>query len=409
MKSLELFTGAGGLALGTHLVGFEHVALVEWNRDACNTLRLNSAANSLAGTGKWVIEQADIKDVDFARFRGVELVAGGVPCQPFSIGGKHRAMDDCRDMFPDFVRAIRTLQPRAFIVENVKGLLRSSFRDYFSYIVLQLTHPDLVRKSKEGWEDHLKRLETFHSRSRGKRNSYNVSFKLLNAADFGVPQTRERVFIVGFRSDVNIDWAFPDPTHSEEALIRSQFITGEYWKRHGIRRPSNLKPPSAGVLARATSSSRFSLAPWRTIRDVISDLPKPTQTREHPQIANHKINPGARAYVGHTGSFIDWPSKTLKAGVHGVPGGENMIAFSDGSVRYLTVREAARVQTFPDRWRFEGSWSEVMRQLGNAVPVELAAVVANAVAKNLSVQTAALPSPQFADTLFIQQRVGNLL
>ena len=99
--------------------------------------------------------------------------------------------------------------------------------------------------------------------------------------------------------------------------------------------------------------------------------------------------------MGHTGSPIDWPSKTLKAGVHGVPGGENMIAFHDGSVRYLTVREAARVQTFPDLWRFEGAWSEAMRQLGNAVPVQLASVVARSVADRLSAQHSdkAQPTP----------------
>ena len=397
LKSLELFTGAGGLALGTHLAGFDHVGLLEWNHDACNTLRLNAAANALPGINHWQVEEADIKSVDFARFRGVELVAGGVPCQPFSIGGKHKGMDDSRDMFPDFVRAIRTLQPRAFIVENVKGLLRQSFRNYFSYIVLQLTHPDVGRKPKETWEDHLKRLEDFHTRGRFKGLNYNVVFRLLNAADFGVPQTRERVFIVGFRSDVGVDWHFPEPTHSEEALLRAQFITGDYWTRHGIRKPKNLRTPGAGVLARAASEEMFPAAPWKTVRDAISDLPKPSDSREHPEIANHRVNPGARAYVGHTGSFIDWPSKTLKAGVHGVPGGENMIAFSDGSVRYLTVREAARVQTFPDRWRFEGAWSEAMRQLGNAVPVELAGVVAKSVAEKLQSQRSSSTPPPGAE------------
>lgn len=384
MKSLELFTGAGGLALGTHLAGFEHVGLLEWNHDACATLRRNAVANALDGISGWQVEEADIKSVDFTRYRGVELVAGGVPCQPFSIGGKHRGMHDARDMFPDFVRAIRTLQPRAFIVENVKGLLRQSFRNYFSYIVLQLTHPELERRPKEAWGDHLKRLEDFHARGKFKGLNYNVVFRLLNAADYGVPQTRERVFIVGFRSDVSVDWHFPEPTHSEEALIRAQFVTGEYWTRHGMSKPGTLKLPGAPTLSRAASESLLPTAPWRTVRDAIADLPAPSENGDHPEVANHRVNPGARAYVGHTGSFIDWPSKTLKAGVHGVPGGENMIAFGDGSVRYLTVREAARVQTFPDLWRFEGAWSEAMRQLGNAVPVQLAAVVARSVADKLA-------------------------
>lgn len=100
-------------------------------------------------------------------------------------------------------------------------------------------------------------------------------------------------------------------------------------------------------------------------------------------MANHVFNPGARSYPGHTGSPLDEPGKTLKAGDHGVPGGENMLLRPDGSVRYFTVREAARLQTFPDDYVFRGSWTETMRQLGNAVPVRLAEVIAGSVAATL--------------------------
>src|SRR5262245_55314123 len=119
------------------------MALFEWDHDACETLRRNAANDALPGIRNWRIEEGDIKAVDFTRFGDVELVAGGVPCQPFSIGGKHRGMKDTRDMFPDFVRAISTLRPKAFIIENVKGLLRPTFRRYFSYLLLRLTYPDL--------------------------------------------------------------------------------------------------------------------------------------------------------------------------------------------------------------------------------------------------------------------------
>ena len=383
MKSIELFTGAGGLALGSHLAGFEHVALVEWNKVACDTLRRNSQDGALPGIDRWNVLQTDIRTlVDFRQFGRVDLVAGGVPCQPFSLGGKHKGMNDERDMFPDFVRAVRDLQPKAFIIENVKGLLRSTFRNYFSYVYLQLNYPEVHRKKAEGWEEHLRRLEDVRTKGRYAGLQYNVIFRLLNAADYGVPQTRERVFIVGFRSDIEHPWHFPEPTHSYEALMREQWVTGKYWERHGVRRPK-VVPAHAKAFLKNNEELFDSSKPWRTIRDAIHDLPEPRTDAEPEDVFNHRLNPGARAYPGHTGSDYDLPSKTLKAGVHGVPGGENMISFADGTLRYLTAREAARVQTFPDKWRFEGAWSEAMRQLGNAVPMDLAAVVAKSVAKKL--------------------------
>jgi DNA (cytosine-5)-methyltransferase 1 len=382
MKSLELFTGAGGLALGTHMAGFEHVALVEWNKNACDTLRRNSREGTLPGVDRWKVLQTDIHTLEFNQFGTVDLVAGGVPCQPFSLGGKHKGMNDERDMFPDFVRAVRDLKPQAFIIENVKGLLRTTFRNYFSYTLLQLSYPDLRRKKGEGWDAHLRRLEDVHTRGRYSDLRYNIIFRLLNAANYGVPQTRERVFIIGFRSDMGHEWHFPEPTHSYDALMREQWITGEYWDRHGVRRPK-VVPEHVRSFLDNTEELFDVRKPWRTIRDATHDLPAPHADTEPVDIFNHRLNPGARAYPGHTGSDFDLPSKTLKAGVHGVPGGENMIAFANGTLRYLTVREAARVQTFPDWWRFEGRWSEAMRQLGNAVPIDLAAVIAKNVAKKL--------------------------
>jgi DNA (cytosine-5)-methyltransferase 1 len=119
--------------------------------------------------------------------------------------------------------------------------------------------------------------------------------------------------------------------------------------------------------------------PWRTVRDALVGLPDP-ETNSSDAILNHTFVGGARAYAGHTGSALDEPAKTLRAGDHGVPGGENMLRRPDGSVRYFSVREAARLQTFPDEFEFYGSWSGMMRQLGNAVPVGLAEVVALSVA-----------------------------
>ncbi|WP_269791658.1 DNA cytosine methyltransferase [Stenotrophomonas sp. Iso1] len=387
LTSIELFTGAGGLALATHMAGFKHAGLFEWNADACDTLRANAEAKAVPGLHGWKgrVSQGDVSHVAFREFEGVDLVAGGPPCQPFSLGGKHGGMEDRRDMIPQFIRAVRETKPRAFIMENVRGLARKSFATYLEYSKLQLTYPEIIRKSAESWECHLRRLQQHHTSSpRQDGLAYNVLFsEVRNAADYGVPQCRERIFIVGFRSDVNANWAFPAPTHSQERLLHDQWVTGAYWERAGIKRP---KIPSNMLrkveqLSKGNASAQL---PWKTIREAVSDLPSPFADRNHRgDVFNHRFQPGAKPYVGHTGSPFDAPSKTLKAGGHGVPGGENMIAFPDGSYRYLTVREAARVQTFPDSWHFKGAWGEAMRQLGNAVPVDLVRVVADSVARTL--------------------------
>ena len=112
-------------------------------------------------------------------------------------------------MFPEAVRAVREMQPKAFIFENVKGLMRETFSAYFEYVLLQLTHPSFTRRKSESWQEHQARLERHHT-SRRERTEYNVVFRLLNAANYGVPQRRERVFFVGFRSDLGIEWNFPE-------------------------------------------------------------------------------------------------------------------------------------------------------------------------------------------------------
>ncbi len=320
MKMLEIFSGCGGLAKGMEMAGFEHVGLVEWNHLACESLRSNFPSE--------IVHEGDIRKFNFTQMGKVDAIAGGPPCQPFSLGGLARAYNDERDMFPQAARAISELAPRGFIFENVKGLLRQSFADYFQYILLRLTYPTFVQDKNESWRDHSARLQRLvYSKYGGLK--YRVCYRLLNAADYGVPQVRERVFIVGLRSDVPNEWIWPMPLCTRDE--------------------------------------------WVTIHDALAGVPDPrAKTNSY---SDHIFIDGARTYAGHTGSPIDAPSKTIKAGAHGVPGGENMIRFPDGSVRYLTVFEAKRIQTFPADYTIVGSWGEALRQIGNAVPVGLAEIM----------------------------------
>lgn len=382
MKCVELYAGAGGLAMGVHLAGFEPQAVVEWDKWACDTIRENGACGYPLVAG-WNVHEGDVRAFDWESVgEGIDLLAGGPPCQPFSMGGKHKAHDDSRDMFPTTVDIVRRLRPRAFIVENVKGLTRSSFANYYQYILLQLTFPEVGKRKSEDWLSHFRRLqkEKASGKAIGKGLTYNVIPTLVNAADYGIPQKRERVFIVGFRSDLGIEWSFPKATHSFDALLYDQFVSGEYWKRHGFKKPATLEKHAARI--RRLGMLPPDTLPWKTIRDALVGLPDP-KSKAAKTIPDHRFQDGAKVYPGHTGSPLDLPAKTLKAGDHGVPGGENMLVREDGSVRYFTVREAARIQTFPDGYRFHGSWTETMRQLGNAVPVMLGRTVAASVAEKL--------------------------
>ncbi len=393
MNSIELFAGAGGLGIGTSLAGFHPVLVVERDAFCCDTIRENQA-RKLEPVASWPLEQGDVRAVDFRPHEGrVQLVTGGPPCQPFSIGGKHRAYDDARDMFPQAVRALREAKPKAFIFENVKGLTRQTFRNYLEYVRLQMMHPEVTIRGEETWADHLARLEQHETAGSREGLHYNIVVHLANAADYGVPQKRERVFFVGFRSDLGIGWSFPRETHSADALAWSQYRTGEYWERHGADWRNRVTSERLRSRAWALDDAP-ALLPWRTVRDAIHDLPDPhTHKHQAARLHNHRLQPGARSYKGHTGSPLDEPAKTLKAGVHGVPGGENMLLKPDGSVRYFTVRESARLQTFPDDFVFHGSWSETMRQLGNAVPVDLARVVAGDVMRHLEAAVNATIQP----------------
>ncbi|MGW4694345.1 DNA cytosine methyltransferase [Kitasatospora cineracea] len=378
-RSVELFAGGGGMALGMHAAGFEHEQLVELVPSACEILRSNAALHPELWKAENV-RQMDVRkwletEVPGLGLEDIDLVAGGPPCQPFSVSGSHAGHEDSRNMFPAAVETVRLLRPKMFVFENVPGLLRESFLPYYEYIADQLRKPEIrPRSDKELWSDHHARIV----RSRLKGLRYHVFRQNINSADFGVPQSRQRIFLIGIRSDVLRPemWRDIAPTHSIDALLHSQWVTGEYWEQHEIKKPELIPARMASKITRLEQA----LVPpgglrWRTVREAIADLPEPIDHQEADGILNHWGIPGARTYKGHTGSDIDWPSKTLKAGVHGVCGGEGMIRFPDDSVRYFTIRESARVQSFPDWYELSGTRTKAMKALGNAVAVDVATVI----------------------------------
>lgn len=377
MDSVELFTGCGGLALGLSRAGFVARRMSEWDKHSVANIEFNRS-KGLEPFDQWPIQGEDVQTVNWSAYNGIDLVAGGPPCQPFSIGGLHRGHDDKRDMWPETVRAVREIQPRAFLFENVRGLLRPAFEQYLRWVLLSLSNPEIAFAKGEDRVDHLRRLEKKKSAA-----TYNVRLFHINAADYGAPQKRHRVIIMGLHRDLQ-EWPnIPAETHTRERLLWDKWVTGTYWHRHSLKKPRTIPSTDAPSVERLLDQSLVAPTskPWVTVRDALYGLGKPGS---RPDIANHLLQPGARSYPGHTGSLLDEPAKALKAGVHGVPGGENMIALANGEVRYLTVREAARLQNLPDEYEFIGSWSENMRQLGNAVPASIAETFARRLVEILS-------------------------
>lgn len=373
LSSIELFAGGGGMALGMRLAGFKHLALVEWQKSAAAILRHNSALFPDLWGAEEVIEKDVRSWMSAITFKEVDMVAGGPPCQPFSLAGVHAGDDDERNMFPASIEILRTVRPKVAVFENVPGLTRPSFAPYFRYIKDQIAKPTVLPNSDELWAEHHARIT--RSKSRGLR--YRVYEHQLDAADFGLPQNRRRVFLIAIRSDVvgAETWTAPSPTNSRDSLLHAQWVSGDYWDSHNIPRPE-MPSEIASRIATIKEAGEPFAQPWRTVRDAIVGLPTPVEGRENDKIANHRGIAGARAYPSHSGSAFDWPSKTIKAGVHGVSGGEAMIRFDDGSLRYLTVREAARIQGFPDDYEFVGVRSRTMGAIGNAVAAPVAELLA---------------------------------
>lgn len=376
LTGVELCTGGGGLALGLEQAGFTHLAVAEMRAGACKTLRANrphrrsvdDASDADGGPRAWPLIERDIHQVDWTPLRGqAAVLAVGAPCQPFSIAGDARGDRDHRNLFPEVLRAVRELRPRAVLVENVRGMTRANFADYLTYIEAQLNRPLEAARPGESWREHHDRLRRL-IRPAPDEEAFRVVMRVVNAADHGLPQHRVRLFIVALRRDITAEFCWPEATHSHDALWWA-LSRRTYWAEHDLRPHRVTMPP--GVADRLRETGRPDTERWRTVRDALRGLPAPRVDRDAATVTNHRLVPGARLYRGHSGNPVDWPAKTVKAGVHGPPGGEHIVVFRNGRYRYLSVRECARLQGFPDGWLFEGRRAEAMRQIGNAVPVTL--------------------------------------
>ncbi|MGH3281010.1 MAG: DNA cytosine methyltransferase [Trebonia sp.] len=333
---LDLFAGAGGLSLGLEDAGMEVVAAAEWDQDALDTYAKHHPTVRLF--------RGDIAGVDFGEFRGsVEVVAGGPPCQPWSDGGKGLGHEDPRDGFPQFIRAVRAIQPRAFLIENVAGLTRGARRSYFLRLLRELS--DL---------------------------GYEVRDRVIVAADYGVPQRRKRLFIVGTRSG---GFTWPDATHGVGA-VRPWRVAGDVLSAARV-----LGEPNKSIV---TYAKRPDLRPSPYDGLLFNGGGRPVNLAD--------LAPTMLASMG--GNKTPWiDTQGIVPGYHAhlMAGGEPRTGIVPGA-RRITVAETAALQTFSGGMEFAGPRSSQYRQVGNAVPPMLAAAVGRALSNYLDRQRPIEPS-----------------
>ena len=198
VQSVELFSGCGGLAMGLSRAGFHHQLLIERDADAVATVEHNQNAG-VEHVTSWPLVSGDVREICWSHFRGnIDLVAGGPPCQPFAIGGKHAGHQDIRDMWPEAVRAVREVRPKAFLFENVRNLAGPKFRGYLEWVIQSLARPDETRRPQETHDAHLRRMKALKTSP-----AYRVVWQVVCAADYGAPQIRNRVLIMGFNASLN--------------------------------------------------------------------------------------------------------------------------------------------------------------------------------------------------------------
>ncbi len=305
-RSIEICAGAGGQALGLEQAGFNHIVLVEIDSHACKTLRLNRP--------NWDVREQDVKTFSAIDYKGIDLLAGGVPCPPFSIAGKQLGHNDERDLFPEMVRLTSECLPKAIMIENVRGLLTPKFNEYRAFIQKQLYEL-----------------------------GYLSEWRLLNAAYFGVPQSRPRAILIGLR----IPYAsyFEWPTISDNSLNTVGEVLYPYMAKNGWEGASDWKNKANGIAPTIVGGSKKHGGP--------------------------DLGPSRARY--------SWE----QLGVDGGTIAEDSPSKAHIGLPRLTVRMAAAVQGFPDDWQFYGKKTASYRQVGNAFPPPVAKAVGESIVNAL--------------------------
>lgn len=323
ITEIELFAGAGGLALGLEEAGIKGLEFVEFDHDACNTLRTNRP--------KWNIVEDDIHNVDFTKYKDrIDIVTGGFPCQAFSYAGKKLGFEDTRGtLFHEFARCVKEVNPKMFLAENVRGLLSHDKGRTFSTIINVF----------EGL-------------------GYTLQYKVLNACFYGVGQKRERVVIIGIRNDLTDKIKFNYPVPDKE------------WTT--LRTALKDCPESEGESYSENKKKVMELVPaggcWV---DLPSDIAKAYMKKSY-------YSGGGRRGMARRIAW-DEPCLTLTTS----PSQKQTERCHPDETRPFTVREYARIQSFPDTWEFAGKMSNKYKQIGNAVPVEMARRIGVQIVKTL--------------------------
>ena len=326
--NVELFAGAGGLALGLEQAGFENLLSNDFDKDSCNTLKANRPDwNVICDSVENLAEQDLLKILNIKEGE-LDLLSGGYPCQSFSYAGKRLGLNDIRGtMFYYYAKILKQLKPKMFLAENVKGLV-----------------------SHDGGKTLQTMINVF------EKIGYRVQYKVLNAWDYGVAEKRERIVIIGIRNDIPVEYEYPSP----------------YEYKPVLRDVLKNVPKSEGASYPQSKKEVFDLVPpggcWR-------DLPE--------DVARAYMKGSYNLGGGKTGMArrISWnePSLTILCS----PCMKQTDRCHPDETRPFTVRESARIQSFPDAWQFCGNLHSKYKQIGNAVPVNLAKEIGLSIIKVL--------------------------